>query len=148
MQHRSLPQACTRVVAGMFIGVLMVAASGAFADAFADEVSSFNQNASFATPTSFSGAGSNFLIAFADPEGVVLDTISDQHFADSRGGRCLLWLYKGNTSRGAMAPQQHQAQHRTQGRIDRATTRTAGFARTRARAGTAGTARAARAARA
>jgi cell wall-associated NlpC family hydrolase len=46
----------------MFIGVLMVAASGAFADAFADEVSSFNQNASFSTPTSFSGAGSSFLI--------------------------------------------------------------------------------------
>ncbi|MDQ7980474.1 C40 family peptidase [Paraburkholderia sp. SARCC-3016] len=58
MQHRSLPQACTRVVAGMFIGVLMVAASGTFAD----EVSSFNQNAAFSTPTSFSGAGSNFLI--------------------------------------------------------------------------------------
>src|ERR1700744_6242929 len=67
MQHRSLPQACTRVVAGMFIGVLMVAASGAFADAFADEVSSFNQNASFATPTSFSGAGSNFLIPSVSP---------------------------------------------------------------------------------
>ncbi|GAB7523757.1 C40 family peptidase [Paraburkholderia sp. 2C] len=46
----------------MFIGVLMVAASGAFADAFADEVSSFNQNAAFSTPTSFSGAGSSFLI--------------------------------------------------------------------------------------
>jgi cell wall-associated NlpC family hydrolase len=61
MQHRSLPQACTRVVAGMFIGVLMVAASGAFAD----EVSSFNQNASFATPTSFSTGGSNVLIPSA-----------------------------------------------------------------------------------
>ncbi len=43
MQHRYLTQACTRVVAGMFIGVLMAAAPGAFAD----EVSSFNQNASF-----------------------------------------------------------------------------------------------------
>ncbi|HVE06044.1 MAG TPA: peptidoglycan endopeptidase, partial [Paraburkholderia sp.] len=37
MQHGSLPQACTRVVAGMFIGVLMAAAPGVFAD----EVSSF-----------------------------------------------------------------------------------------------------------
>ena len=43
MQHQNLTQACTRVVAGMFIGVLMAAAPGAFAD----EVSSFNQNASF-----------------------------------------------------------------------------------------------------
>jgi cell wall-associated NlpC family hydrolase len=45
MQHRNLTQACTRVVAGMFIGVLMAAAPGAFAD----EVSSLNQNASFST---------------------------------------------------------------------------------------------------
>ncbi|MEM5385309.1 C40 family peptidase [Paraburkholderia phymatum] len=45
MQHRHLTQACTRVVAGMFIGVLMAAAPGAFAD----EVSSFNQNASYST---------------------------------------------------------------------------------------------------
>src|SRR5246127_2719153 len=52
MQHRNLTQACTRVVAGMFIGVLMAAAPGAFAD----EVSSFNQNASFSTPS-----GSNSL---------------------------------------------------------------------------------------
>ncbi|POR53725.1 cell wall-associated NlpC family hydrolase [Paraburkholderia eburnea] len=44
MQHRYLTQACTRVVAGMFIGVLMAAANGAFAD----EASSFNQNVSFA----------------------------------------------------------------------------------------------------
>jgi cell wall-associated NlpC family hydrolase len=43
MQHRYLTQACTRVVAGMFIGVLMAAAQGAFAD----EASSFSQNASF-----------------------------------------------------------------------------------------------------
>jgi cell wall-associated NlpC family hydrolase len=42
MQHRYLTQACTRVVAGMFIGVLMAAAPGAFAD----EVSNFSQNAS------------------------------------------------------------------------------------------------------
>lgn len=32
MQHRYFAQACTRVVAGMFIGVLMTAATGAFAD--------------------------------------------------------------------------------------------------------------------
>jgi cell wall-associated NlpC family hydrolase len=47
MQHRYLPQVCTRVVAGMFIGVLMAAAPGAFAD----EVSSFNQNATNSTQT-------------------------------------------------------------------------------------------------
>ncbi|AOK29376.1 peptidase P60 [Burkholderia singularis] len=41
MQHRSFTQACTRVAAGMFIGVLIAAAPGAFAD----EVSSSNQNA-------------------------------------------------------------------------------------------------------
>ncbi|KVE33817.1 C40 family peptidase [Burkholderia sp. TSV86] len=41
MQHRSLTQACTRVVAGMFIGVLIAAAPSAFAD----EVSSSSQNA-------------------------------------------------------------------------------------------------------
>ncbi|MEX3896131.1 C40 family peptidase [Paraburkholderia sp. BR10954] len=45
MQHRNFTQACTRVVAGMFIGVLMAAAPGAFAD----EVSGFNQNASYPT---------------------------------------------------------------------------------------------------
>jgi cell wall-associated NlpC family hydrolase len=43
MQHRYLTQACTRVVAGMFIGVLIAAAPGAFAD----DVSSFSQNAAF-----------------------------------------------------------------------------------------------------
>ncbi|WP_233801991.1 C40 family peptidase [Paraburkholderia sp. HP33-1] len=43
MQQRNFTQACTRVVAGMFIGVLMAATPGAFAD----EVSSFNQNASY-----------------------------------------------------------------------------------------------------
>src|ERR1700761_5081977 len=45
MQDRNLTQACTRVVAGMFIGVLMAATPAAFAD----EVSSFNQNASYST---------------------------------------------------------------------------------------------------
>ncbi|QGZ61313.1 C40 family peptidase [Paraburkholderia acidisoli] len=43
MQHRYLTQACARTVAGMFIGVLMAASQGAFAD----DLSSFNQNASF-----------------------------------------------------------------------------------------------------
>jgi len=54
MQHRNLTQACTRVVAGMFIGVLMAAAPGAFAD----EVSSFNQNASFSTSSGSSSVSS------------------------------------------------------------------------------------------
>lgn len=35
-------------------------------------------------------AGSNFLIAFADPNGVILDTVSDQHFADSRAGKTII----------------------------------------------------------
>ncbi|APA84541.1 C40 family peptidase [Paraburkholderia sprentiae WSM5005] len=47
MQQRNFTQACTRVVAGMFIGVLMAAAPGAFAD----EVSGFSQNASYPTAT-------------------------------------------------------------------------------------------------
>ncbi|MFX1736944.1 C40 family peptidase [Paraburkholderia sp. A1RI_3L] len=42
MHHRHLTQACARAVAGMFIGVLMAASSGTFAD----EASSFSQNAS------------------------------------------------------------------------------------------------------
>jgi cell wall-associated NlpC family hydrolase len=54
MRHRNLTQACTRVVAGMFIGVLMAAAPGAFAD----EVSSSSQNVSFSIPD-----GSNSLTA-------------------------------------------------------------------------------------
>jgi len=41
-------------------------------------------------------AGSNFMIAFADAEGVVLDTLSDQVFADSAAGRDIIpgsvWL--------------------------------------------------------
>jgi cell wall-associated NlpC family hydrolase len=55
MQHGSLTQACTRVVAGMFIGVLMAAAPGAFAD----EVSSFNQNVAFSPLSSFSTTGAS-----------------------------------------------------------------------------------------
>ncbi|MDN5926058.1 MAG: sigma-54-dependent Fis family transcriptional regulator [Hyphomicrobiales bacterium] len=35
-------------------------------------------------------AGSNFMIALADGEGVVLDTISDQHFAESASGRSIV----------------------------------------------------------
>jgi cell wall-associated NlpC family hydrolase len=54
MQHRNLTQACTRAVAGMFIGVLIAAAPGAFAD----EVSSFNQNASF-SPTNAANSSSS-----------------------------------------------------------------------------------------
>ncbi|HKT65896.1 MAG TPA: C40 family peptidase [Burkholderia sp.] len=45
MQHRSLTQACARTLAGLFIGALFAAAPGAFAD----EVSSFNQNATNST---------------------------------------------------------------------------------------------------
>jgi cell wall-associated NlpC family hydrolase len=54
MQRRNLTQACTRAVAGMFIGVLIAAAPGAFAD----EVSSFNQNASF-SPTNAANSSSS-----------------------------------------------------------------------------------------
>jgi cell wall-associated NlpC family hydrolase len=54
MQHRNLTQACTRAVAGIFIGVLIAAAPGAFAD----EVSSFNQNASF-SPTNAANSSSS-----------------------------------------------------------------------------------------
>lgn len=35
-------------------------------------------------------AGSNFMIALGDAEGIVLDTISDQHFADSAAGRSII----------------------------------------------------------
>ncbi|TAM05910.1 MAG: peptidoglycan endopeptidase [Paraburkholderia sp.] len=42
MQYRSLTQACARVVAGMFIGILVAAAPGAFAD----EVGSSTQDVS------------------------------------------------------------------------------------------------------
>ncbi|CAH2906708.1 MAG: Cell wall-associated hydrolases (invasion-associated proteins) [uncultured Paraburkholderia sp.] len=55
MQHRNLTQTCTRAVAGMFIGVLIAAAPGVFAD----EVSSFNQNASFSPSTSANSSSSS-----------------------------------------------------------------------------------------
>ena len=38
----------------------------------------------------FQIAGSNFMIAFADADGVVLDTLSDQAFADSVAGRDII----------------------------------------------------------
>ncbi|WP_428031711.1 sigma-54-dependent Fis family transcriptional regulator [Ancylobacter sp.] len=44
-------------------------------------------------------AGSNFMIAFADAGGVVLDALSDPHFADSEAGRSIVpgsvWLEGG-----------------------------------------------------
>lgn len=43
MQHRSLTQVCTRAVAGLFVGVLITAAPGAFAD----KAGIFNQNFAF-----------------------------------------------------------------------------------------------------
>ncbi|KVQ12874.1 peptidase P60 [Burkholderia ubonensis] len=81
MQHRSLTQACARAVAGMFIGVLFAATSGAFAD----EVSSFNQNAtnstqsgsassqnSQASASSSSGGAKSFLSGMAGKAGDVV----------------------------------------------------------------------------
>ncbi|MBB5577400.1 MULTISPECIES: sigma-54-dependent Fis family transcriptional regulator [Rhizobium] len=35
-------------------------------------------------------AGSNFMIALGDANGIVLDTISDQHFAESEAGRAII----------------------------------------------------------
>jgi len=66
MQHRNLTQACTRVVAGMFIGVLMAAAPGAFAD----EVSSFNQTVSY---SSTSGANA---LSLPSPQAPAADSDS------------------------------------------------------------------------
>jgi len=60
MQHRSLTQACARTIAGLFIGALFAAAPGAFAD----EVSSFNQNASNSTQI---GSGSSLQQTNAQP---------------------------------------------------------------------------------
>ena len=60
MQHRSLTQACARTIAGLFIGALFSAASGAFAD----EVSSFSQNASNSTQI---GSGSSLQQTSAQP---------------------------------------------------------------------------------
>ena len=52
MQHRSLTQACARTIAGLFIGALFAAAPGAFAD----EVSSFNQNVTNSTQNASSSS--------------------------------------------------------------------------------------------
>ena len=45
-------------------------------------------------------AGSNFMIALGDGDGMVLDTISDTHFADSEAGRTIIpgsvWSEKGH----------------------------------------------------
>ncbi|MBN3790005.1 C40 family peptidase [Burkholderia sp. Ac-20353] len=83
MQHRSLTQACARAVAGMFIGVLFAATSGAFAD----EVSGFNQNAAFSTqsgsnsslnsatsvqPSASTGGAKSFLAGMAGKAGDVV----------------------------------------------------------------------------
>jgi cell wall-associated NlpC family hydrolase len=57
MQHRYFAQACTRVVAGMFIGVLMTAAAGAFAD----ETSISQQSASLTSAPIESDASSSSL---------------------------------------------------------------------------------------
>ena len=57
MQHRYFAQACTRVVAGMFIGVLMTASAGAFAD----ETNSSQQSASPASAQIESNASSSSL---------------------------------------------------------------------------------------
>src|SRR5580658_7565329 len=79
MQHRNLTQACTRVVAGMFIGVLMAAAPGAFAD----EVSSFNQNASISTQD-----GSNSLSAPAlQTPNAAADSSSARSFLSGMAGK-------------------------------------------------------------
>ncbi|KAB0639215.1 C40 family peptidase [Burkholderia latens] len=62
MQHRSLTKACARTVAGLFIGALFAAAPGAFAD----EVSSFNQNVANSTQI---GSGSSTQQTTAQPSG-------------------------------------------------------------------------------
>ncbi|WP_269504639.1 C40 family peptidase [Burkholderia sp. IMCC1007] len=80
MQHRSLTQACARTIAGLFIGALFAAASGAFAD----EVSSFNQNvtnsAQIGSPSSLqqtsaqpsTGGAKSFLAGMAGKAGDVV----------------------------------------------------------------------------
>lgn len=57
MQQRSLTQVCTRVVAGMFVGVLLTAAPSVFAD----EAAGFSQNASFSTPAASNSSSSSSL---------------------------------------------------------------------------------------
>lgn len=55
MQHRSLTQVCTRAVAGLFVGVLIAAAPGAFAD----EAGSNIQSAVFSTQSGSNLSNSN-----------------------------------------------------------------------------------------
>lgn len=80
MQHRSLTQVCARTLAGLFIGALFAAAPGAFAD----EVSSFNQNVMNSTQIgsssslqqtsaqSSSGGAKSFLAGMAGKAGDVV----------------------------------------------------------------------------
>ncbi|MBN3795143.1 MULTISPECIES: C40 family peptidase [Burkholderia] len=80
MQHRSLTQACARTIAGLFIGALFAAAPGAFAD----EVSSFNQNVTNSTQSASnsslqqtsaqpsSGGAKSFLAGMAGKAGDVV----------------------------------------------------------------------------
>jgi cell wall-associated NlpC family hydrolase len=77
MQQRNLTQACTRVVAGMFIGVLMAAAPGAFAD----EVSSFNQTVSYST-----ASGSDAL-PLSTPQAPAADSGSAKSFLSGMAGK-------------------------------------------------------------
>ncbi len=46
-------------------------------------------------------AGSNFVIALGDGEGVVLDTISDHQFAESEAGRSIVPEASGASASGA-----------------------------------------------
>src|SRR6185503_11513548 len=64
MQHRYFAQACTRVVAGMFIGVLMTATAGAFAD----ETNSSQQIASSASAQIESSGSSSSLASAQSAE--------------------------------------------------------------------------------
>jgi cell wall-associated NlpC family hydrolase len=64
MQHRYFAQACTRVVAGMFIGVLMTASAGAFAE----ETNNSQQIASYAPAPSQSDASSSSLVSAQAPQ--------------------------------------------------------------------------------
>ncbi|MFL9872214.1 C40 family peptidase [Paraburkholderia megapolitana] len=60
MQQRSLTQVCTRVVAGMFIGVLLTATSSVFAD----EASGFSQNALLSSQNGATSSNSPSLPTF------------------------------------------------------------------------------------
>lgn len=64
MQHRYLAQACARVVAGMFIGVLMTAA----ASVFADEANALQKNASFSFSSAQSASNASFSVPSLNPQ--------------------------------------------------------------------------------